>query len=224
MTAVQEPLAPLALPRRRSKGATVANWLSTTDHKIIGNLYLSTAMCFFLVGGLMALLIRLELLEPGLQVVQTKEQYNQLFPMHGLIMLLLFATPAFAGWANAIMPLQIGSPDVAFPRLNMVSYWFYAFGGLMASCSFLTPQGAASFGWYMYSPLSSAMYSPGLGTDLVIFGLALGGFSTILGWVNFIPTIVCMRAPGMPIFRMPLFPWNILIPSIRAILAFPPLA
>src|SRR4051794_5004437 len=171
MTAVQEPLAPLALPRRRSKGATVANWLSTTDHKIIGNLYLSTAMCFFLVGGLMALLIRLELFEPGLQVVQTKEQYNQLFTMHGLIMLLLFATPAFAGWANAIMPLQIGAPDVAFPRLNMFSYWLYLLGGLMAASSILVPQGPPSFGWYMYSPLTNQTYTPGLGADLGILGL-----------------------------------------------------
>jgi cytochrome c oxidase subunit I len=223
MTAVQEPLAPLAVPRR-SKGATVAKWLSTTDHKVIGNLYLFTAMCFFLVGGAMALLIRLELFAPGLQVVQTKEQYNQLFTMHGLIMLLLFATPAFAGWANAIMPLQIGAPDVAFPRLNMFSYWLYLLGGLMAASSILVPQGPPSFGWYMYSPLTNETYTPGLGADLGILGLALTGFSTILGSVNFITTIICMRAPGMTMFRMPLFTWNILLTSVLAIIAFPPLA
>jgi len=223
MTTVSEPAVLLA-PRRRSKGASIAKILSTTDHKVIGNLYLFTAMAFFAVGGLLALLIRLELFEPGLQVVQSKEQYNQLFTMHGLIMLLLFATPAFSGWANAIMPLQIGAPDVAFPRLNMFAYWLYALGGVIAASSLLVPQGPASFGWYMYSPLTNGTYSPGIGADLGIVGLAMGGFGTILGSVNFITTIVCMRAPGMTMFRMPIFTWNILITSVLAIMVFPPLA
>jgi cytochrome c oxidase subunit 1 len=144
--------------------------------------------------------------------------------MHGLIMLLLFATPAFSGWANAIMPLQIGAPDVAFPRLNMLAFWFYALGGVVAATSLLVPQGPASFGWYMYSPLTSQTYSPGVGADLGIVGLALGGFGTILGAVNFITTIICMRAPGMTMFRMPIFTWNILITSVLAIMVFPPLA
>ena len=211
-------------PPRTSKGAVIARWLATTDHKTIGNLYLITSMIFFLFAGLMALIMRAELFEPGMQVVQTKEQYNQLFTMHGLIMLLLFATPAFAGWANAVMPLQIGSPDVAFPRLNMLAYWMYLFGGLTAASGFLTPGGAAAFGWFMYAPLSNATYSPNVGSDLVIFGLALGGFGTILGAVNFITTIVTMRAPGMTMFRMPIFTWNILITSVLVLLAFPVLA
>src|SRR3954452_16840749 len=202
----------LLVPPR--KGRTVLRWLTSTDHKVIGNLYLISSFAFFMIAGLMALLIRAELFSPGLQVVSTKEQYNQLFTMHGLIMLLLFATPAFAGWANAIMPLQIGAPDVAFPRLNMLAYWMYLFGGLTAFSGFLTPGGAASFGWFMYAPLSNATYSPGIGSDLVIFGLALGGFGTILGAVNFITTVVCMRAPGMTMFRMPIFTWNILITSV----------
>jgi cytochrome c oxidase subunit 1 len=202
----------------------VVRWLTTTDHKTIGNLYLISSMGFFLVGGLLAMLMRAELFSPGMQVFNTKEEYNQAFTMHGLIMLLLFATPAFAGWANAIMPLQIGAPDVAFPRLNMLAYWFYLFGGLIASASFLTPNGPASFGWFMYTPLSNETYEPGLGGDLVIFGLALGGFGTILGAVNFITTIVCMRAPGMTMFRMPIFTWNTLITSVLVIMAFPVLA
>jgi cytochrome c oxidase subunit 1 len=221
---VTEEQAAYAVPAGAHKGSVVARWLTTTDHKTIGNLYLISSMGFFLVGGLMALIMRAELFEPGLQVVGTKEQYNQLFTMHGLIMLLLFATPAFAGWANAIMPLQIGAPDVAFPRLNMLAYWMYLFGGLTAFSGFLTPGGAASFGWFMYAPLSNATYSPGIGSDLVIFGLALGGFGTILGAVNFITTVVCMRAPGMTMFRMPIFTWNILITSVLVLLAFPPLA
>ncbi len=117
----------------------VVSWLTTTDHKKIGHLYLITSFAFFLVGGLLAMVIRAELARPGLQIV-SQEQYNQSFTMHGTIMLLLFATPTFAGFANAIMPLQIGSPDVAFPRLNMLSYWLFALGGLIVLGSFLTPR------------------------------------------------------------------------------------
>jgi cytochrome c oxidase subunit I len=223
MTAVSDARV-LVAPKPRSKGATVVKWLSSTDHKVIGNLYLITAMVFFGIGGLLALVIRLELFEPGLQIVQSKEQYNQLFTMHGLIMLLLFATPAFSGWANAIMPLQIGAPDVAFPRLNMFAYWLYALGGVIAATSLLVPAGPASFGWYMYSPLTNSTFSPGIGPELGIVGLAMGGFGTILGAVNFITTIVCMRAPGMTMFRMPIFSWNVLITSVLAIMVFPPLA
>ncbi len=215
---------PVSSKRRISKGATVVKWITTTDHKLIGNLYFISSFLFFMLGGLMALLIRAELFEPGLQVVDNPEQYNQLFTMHGTIMLLLFATPLFAGFANALMPLQIGAPDVAFPRLNMLAYWMYVFGGLIASAGFLTPSGAAAFGWFAYAPLSDASYSPGLGGDLWVFGLALAGFGTILGAVNFITTIMCMRAPGMTMFRMPLFTWTVLVTSIMVLMAFPVLA
>ncbi|HYN66127.1 MAG TPA: cytochrome c oxidase subunit I, partial [Ornithinibacter sp.] len=210
--------------RRVSKGATVVKWITTTDHKVIGNLYFITSFIWFLLAGLMALVIRAELTSPGLQVVDTPEQYNQMFTMHGTIMLLLFATPLFAGFANALMPLQIGAPDVAFPRLNMFAYWLYAFGGIIAGAGFLTPGGAAAFGWFAYAPLSDNTYSPGLGGDLWVFGLALGGFGTILGAVNFITTILCMRAPGMTMFRMPIFTWTVLVTSILVLLIFPALA
>ena len=210
--------------RRRSPGQTVVKWVTTTDHKVIGNLYFITSFAFFMIGGLLALLIRAELFAPGLQIVDNPEQYNQLFTMHGTIMLLLFATPLFAGFANALMPIQIGAPDVAFPRLNMLAYWLYLFGGLIASAGFLTPSGAASFGWFAYAPLSDVAYSPGMGGDLWVFGLALAGFGTILGGVNFITTIICLRAPGMTMFRMPLFTWTILITSIMILMAFPVLA
>src|SRR5690242_21426107 len=172
--------------RRLTKGQTVVKWVTTTDHKVIGNLYFITSFIFFVIGGILALLIRTELFDPGLQVVDNPEQFNQLFTMHGTIMLLLFATPLFAGFANALMPIQIGAPDVAFPRLNMFAYWLYLFGGIIAGAGFLAPSGAASFGWFAYAPLSDATYSPGLGGDLWVFGLALGGFGTILGAVNFI--------------------------------------
>jgi cytochrome c oxidase subunit I len=211
-----------APPRRKAlPGSTVLKWMTTTDHKVIGNLYFITSFVWFLVGGAMALIIRAELYTEGLQLVDNAEQYNQLFTMHGTVMLLLFATPLFAAFANALVPLQIGSPDVAFPRLNMFAYWLYLFGGLIAASGFLTPDGAASFGWFAYVPLSDSVYSPGLGGDLWIFGLGLGGFGTILGSVNFITTILTMRAPGMTMFRMPIFTWTVLVTSILALLVFP---
>ncbi|MDQ1536279.1 MAG: cytochrome c oxidase subunit, partial [Actinomycetota bacterium] len=191
MTTTMSPGATVRLdppPRRRSRGQTVVKWVTTTDHKVIGNLYFITSFAFFMLGGLLALLIRTELMAPGLQVVDNPEQYNQLFTMHGTIMLLLFATPLFAGFANALMPIQIGAPDVAFPRLNMLAYWMYLFGGLIASAGFLTPKGAAAFGWFAYAPLNDAVRSPNLGADLWIMGLALSGFGTILGAVNFVTT------------------------------------
>ncbi|MEV6035180.1 cytochrome c oxidase subunit I [Nonomuraea sp. NPDC052116] len=221
MTAIHEPLRAPARPV--TKGQVIAKWLSSTDHKIIGHLYLITSFAFFLIGGVMALIMRAELAQPGMQFT-SNEQFNQLFTMHGTIMLLMFATPLFAGFANELMPLQIGAPDVAFPRLNMVSYWLYLFGSLIAVSGFFTPGGAASFGWFAYTPLSNAINSPGIGSDLWIMGLALSGLGTILGSVNFITTIICMRAPGMTMFRMPIFVWNVLLTSMLVLMAFPVLA
>lgn len=217
--------APPALPPApaRGRGRVLVDWLTTTDHKKIGHLYLITSFCFFLAAGLMALLMRAELARPGLQAL-SGEQYNQLFTLHGTIMLLLFATPTFAGFANEIMPLQIGAPDVAFPRLNMLSYWLFLFGGLMVIGSLLTPDGAADFGWFAYAPLNSGVHTPGVGADLWIMGLALSGFGTILGAVNFLTTVIGMRAPGMTMFRMPIFTWNVLFTSILVLMAFPVLA
>ncbi|MGN0064537.1 MAG: cytochrome c oxidase subunit I [Nocardioides sp.] len=183
-------------------------------------MYLVTSFVWFLLGGVMALVIRAELAYPGMQVV-TDQFYNQLFTMHGTIMLLLFATPLFFGFANVLMPLHIGAPDVAFPRLNMFSYWLYLFGGLIAASGFLTRDGAADFGWFAYAPLSTAVRSPGVGGDLWIMGLWMAGIGTILGAVNFITTIICMRAPGMTMFRMSIFTWNTLITSMLVLMAFP---
>ena len=210
--------------RVAKKGNVFVDWLTTTDHKKIGYLYLITSFAYFLIGGVMALVIRAQLFAPGLEVVATKEQYNQLFTMHGTIMLLMFATPLFAGFVNVLMPLQIGAPDVAFPRLNALAYWFFSFGSLIAVSGFLTPQGAASFGWFAYTPLSSQTFTPGLGGNLWVFGLGLSGFGTILGAVNFITTIITMRVPGMTMWRMPIFTWNALVTSILVLLAFPILA
>jgi len=211
-------------PTVRRKGNVLVGWITTTDHKTIGYLYLVTSFIYFLIGGVMALVIRAQLFAPGLEIVATKEQYNQLFTMHGTIMLLMFATPLFAGFANVLMPLQIGAPDVAFPRLNAFAYWLYSFGSLIAVAGFLTPQGAASFGWFAYAPLSSQTFTPGLGGNMWVFGLTMSGFGTILGAVNFITTIITMRAPGMTMWRMPIFTWNTLVTSLLVLMAFPVLA
>nr|WP_305852304.1 cytochrome c oxidase subunit I [Blastococcus sp. PRF04-17] len=203
-----------------AKGSRLSNLLRTTDHKTIGLMYLVTSFAYFLAGGLMAMLMRGELGQTGLQFL-SPEQYNQLVTMHGTVMLLMFATPLFFAFSNLIMPLQIGSPDVAFPRMNALSFWLFFFGSLIAVGGFLTPGGAADFGWYAYAPLSNGVHSPGAGANLWFAGLAVSGLGTILGAVNFITTIVCLRAPGMTLFRMPIFTWNTLITSVLVLFAFP---
>ena len=219
----QAPAAPgteRPVERGSTLGERVLGYATTTDHKVIGNMYMVTGFCFFLFAGLLAMGMRAELARPGLQF-WSNAQYDQLVTIHGTIMMLLFATPMFAGFANAVMPLQIGAPDVAFPRLNALTYWLYLFGALIVVSGFVVPGGAAAFGWFAYAPLNSAVFSPGAGGDLWAMGLVLAGLSTTLGSVNFVSTIVCLRAPGMTMFRMPIFTWNILFTSILALLAFP---
>jgi cytochrome c oxidase subunit I len=205
------------------KGSAFARLLRTTDAKQIGLMYLVTSFVFFIVGGFMALLMRIELARPGLQFLSA-EQYNQLFTMHGTVMLLFFATPIVFAFANYIVPLQIGAPDVSFPRLNSFAYWLYAFGGSVTMIGFVTPGGAADFGWFAYAPLNSIIHSPGVGADLWIVGLVLSGLGTILGAVNMITTILTLRAPGMTMFRMPMFTWNIVVTSLLVLMVFPILA
>src|SRR5262245_334609 len=186
-------------------------------------MYMITAFVFFLLGGLMALLMRAELAEPGTQFL-SPEQYNQLFTMHGTIMLLLFATPILFAFANYIVPLQIGAPDVSFPRLNALAYWLYAMGGALVVAGFLAPGGAADFGWFAYQPLANASNSPGVGADMWIVGLVISGLGTILGAVNMITTVLTLRAPGMTMFRMPIFTWNIMVTALLVLMVFPILA
>ncbi|MGV0750384.1 aa3-type cytochrome oxidase subunit I [Mycolicibacter minnesotensis] len=206
--------------RRKPRGEAIVGLLATTDHKVIGQMYVATAFGFFLTAGLMALLMRAELAAPGLQFL-SNEQYNQLFTIHGTIMLLLYATPIAFGFANLVLPLQIGAPDVAFPRLNALSYWLFLFGGLLVLSGFITPGGAAEFGWTGYTPLSDSVHSPGPGADLWIVGLIVSGLGTILAAVNMVTTVVCLRAPGMTMFRMSNFTWNIVATSVLIFLAFP---
>jgi cytochrome c oxidase subunit 1 len=218
VTAVIDSRTGVARPN--TLGQKIVKVITTTDHKVIGQLYLVTSFAWFIIAGIMALIMRAELANPGTQFV-SDETYNQLFTMHGTIMLLMFATPLFVGFANVAMPLQIGSPDVAFPRLNMFSYWLFLFGSLIAVSGFLTPAGAASFGWFAYTPLSTAIHTPGIGGDLWVMGLWLMGLGTILGGVNFITTILTMRAPGLTMFRMSIFTWNTFVTSLLVIIVFP---
>ncbi|MCW2643552.1 MAG: ctaD [Dactylosporangium sp.] len=216
-----QPVQPYPGPVHHAHpGSVILDWLRTTDAKKIGIMYIVTSYLFFVAAGVMALIMRAELARPGLQFLST-EQYNQLFTMHGALMLLLFATPIAFGFANYIVPLQIGAPDVAFPRLNNLSFWLFAFGGAMVLGSFLTPNGAPDFGWTAYANLSHADNTPGSGANMWIVGLALSGVGTILASVNMITTIVTLRAPGMTMFRMPIFTWNILVTAIMVLFAFP---
>ncbi len=221
MTAVvTRPTRPYPVKRDRRPGWRFLWYLRTTDPKDIGVMYIATSLFFFLLGGVMALLMRAELARPGMQFL-SPEQYNQLFTMHGTIMLLLYATPIVFGFANYILPLQIGAPDVAFPRLNAFSYWLYLFGAIVTVSGFFTPGGAAAFGWTAYAPLSNDTNSPGPGGDLWIMGLVIAGLGTILGAVNMITTVICLRCPGMTMWRMPIFTWNVLVTAILILIAFP---
>ncbi|MCH5642986.1 MULTISPECIES: cytochrome c oxidase subunit I [unclassified Gordonia (in: high G+C Gram-positive bacteria)] len=225
MTAVDQPTTQVApvrpFPERyQPKGSFFYKLITTTDHKLIGMMYITACFAFFLIGGLMALLMRGELAHPGMQFLST-EQFNQLFTMHGTVMLLMYATPIVIGFANFVLPLQIGSPDVAFPRLNAMGFWLFVFGSTVAIGGFITPGGAADFGWTAYTPLTDAVHSPGVGADLWIMGLGVSGLGTILGAVNMVTTVVCLRCPGMTMFRMPIFTWNILVTSVLILLIFP---
>jgi cytochrome c oxidase subunit 1 len=196
------------------------DYATTTDHKKIGILYIFTSMFFFLLAGILALFMRAELAEPGLQILDT-QTYNQFFTMHGTAMMLFFIVPLALGFANYFIPLHIGAPDVAYPRVNALTYWLFLLGGLTAFSGFFTSGGAASFGWTGYVPLSDNTYSPGAGGDLWVIGLALSGVSGTLGAVNFVATIFGMRAPGMTMFRLPIFVWNMLVVSALILFTFP---
>ena len=200
----------------------VWDWLTTVDHKKIGILYIVNSFLFFLAAGLLALVVRSELAVPGLQFVNV-QTYNQAFTMHGTIMVFLFVVPVLSGFANYIVPLMIGAPDMAFPRVNAISFWFLPVGGLLIFSGYLVG-GAAAEGWTLYTPLSGAAYAPGYGTDLWLVGLTLVGTASILGSVNFIATIFKMRAPGMTLFRMPIFVWTMLVTATLILLATPVLA
>jgi cytochrome c oxidase subunit 1 len=195
-------------------------WVTTADHKKIGLMYMVTAIGFFLVAGLLAEGMRTQLAVPNNNFAGLNT-YNEWFTMHGTIMIFLFAGPFAFGLANYLVPLQIGAPDMAFPRLNALSYWLYLGGGLITVSGFLTSTGAANFGWFAYAPLTEAIHAPGPGADLWLVGVALTGFSGIFTAVNLVATVYCLRAPGMVMFRVPIFTWNMLVTGFLIIMTFP---
>ncbi|MEX0754949.1 MAG: cytochrome c oxidase subunit I [Actinomycetota bacterium] len=209
-------------PSPRRRGAIV-EWLTTTDHKKLGVLYMCTAFFFFLIGGVLALGIRLELAEPGQQFFSS-HTYAQMFTIHGTTMIFLFAAPFGLGLANYLVPLQIGAPDMAFPRLNALSYWLFAAGGLLIFLGFGASGGAAGAGWTGYAPLSEVRWTPGAGIDLWIIGLTLTSISGILTGLNLVTTVALLRAPGMTMWRLPVFTWDMLTTSVIILMAFPPVA
>ena len=222
-TLADRPVVPAgsAGPRRQATG--ILDYLTTTDHKKIGLLYMWTAFAFFLLAGGLAEVMRTQLARPNQRIVGP-EVYNQLFTMHGSIMLFLFLGPFAFGLANYFIPLQIGAPDLAFPRLNALAFWLYLGGGITMVSGFLTDRGAAAFGWFAYAPLSDSIHSPGAGADMWIIGVLLTGVAGVAFAVNLVTTIFTLRAPGMTMLRMPFFCWDMLVTSFLVILAFPALA
>jgi cytochrome c oxidase subunit 1 len=206
-------------PHHAQKRSGLADWLTTVDHKKIGILYGATALIFMLVGGLEAMLLRIQLAKPENSFISA-ETYNQIFTMHGTTMVFMVGMPIAVALFNYIVPLQIGARDVAFPRLNALSYWIFLFAALFINASFLF--GAApNGGWFGYANLTSKQYSPGLNIDFWVLGLQAMGAASIMGGVNFITTILNLRAPGMKLMRMPLFTWMALITSFLLVTALP---
>jgi cytochrome c oxidase subunit 1 len=209
-------------PAASTYRSSLYEWVTTTDHKKIGVLYIVNSFLFFLIAGLLAMGVRTELAMPGLQFVRDEGFYNQLFTMHGTVMIFLFIIPILAGFANYIVPLQIGAPDMAFPRINALSFWLLPLGGILMFSGFVTG-GAAAAGWTSYAPLSEdrPLGMQGSGEDLWLVGLVLIGTASILGAVNFLVTIFKMRAPGMTLFRMPILVWTVLVTSVLVLMATP---
>jgi cytochrome c oxidase subunit I len=200
-----------------------ARWLTATDHKQIGILYISTTLVFFVGGGVMALLMRSQLATADEHFI-TRDGYDELFTLHGTTMIFLVIVPILAGFGNYLVPLMIGARDMAFPRLNALSYWFFLFGGLTLFLSFFASGGAAKCGWTCYAPLSSSQYGPGDGIDLWILSLHLLSISSLLGAINFVVTIHNMRTAGMTWMRLPLFVWSIEVYAAMLIFVLPVLS
>jgi cytochrome c oxidase subunit 1 len=198
----------------------IKRWITTTNHKDIGTMYLCFSFAMFLVGGVMALVIRAELMQPGLQFV-TPEFYNQMLTLHALIMIFGAIMPAFVGFANWMVPMMIGASDMAFARMNNWSFWLLPPAALLLTSSLLMPGGAAGTGWTMYPPLSVQM---GIGMDMAIFAIHILGMSSIMGSINIATTILNMRTPGMTLMKMPMFCWTWLVTAFLLIATMPILA
>jgi cytochrome c oxidase subunit 1 len=199
------------------------SWVTTTDHKRIGILYIATSLAFFAAGGVLALIMRAQLATPKEHVVSANT-YDQLFTIHGTTMVFLVVVPILAGFGNYLVPLMIGARDMAFPKLNALSYWLFLFGGIILYASFLAKGGASAASWTAYPPLSETQYSPGNGIDLWILSLHILSIASLIGAINFVCTIHNMRSAGMTYMRIPLFIWGILTYAVMLILVLPVLS
>ena len=197
-------------------------WLTSTDHKKIGIMYIVVTSFFFGVAGVLAMLIRAQLAAPGMALLGP-HAFNQVFTIHGTAMIFLFVAPFGLGLANFLIPLQIGAPDMAFPRLNATALWLFVFGGLTVLCGALASGGAAASGWTAYAPLSEVRIGAGSGQDLWIVGLTMTSISSILTAINILATIFLLRAPGMTMWRIPIFSWEMVATSLLILMAFPSL-
>jgi cytochrome c oxidase subunit I len=210
--------APIQQPQLPDYPHGLWSWVSTVDHKRIGLLYMVTSLFFLLTGGVIAEVMRLQLAKPN-QTIVSAGTYNELFTMHGTTMIFLFVVPIFAGFGNYLIPLMIGARDMAFPRLNAMSYWMLLFGGILMYSSFLWGGSAPNAGWTAYPPLSEQ--SAGHGMDLWIVGIHAVGISSVIGGINFICTIHNMRGPGMRLARLPLFVWSLEAYAIMLVISAP---
>ena len=208
-----------ALKRPVSTTSTWRSWLFTVDHKKLGLMYGAVALFFFIVGGLEAVLIRLQLAAPDGKVLNA-DLYNQMFTMHATTMVFLFVVPMATAFANYFIPLQIGARDVAFPRINAFGFWAFLFGGIFLNMSWFLG-GAADGGWFMYAPNSGPIFSPSNGIDFWVLGLQITGIASLTSAVNLIVTVLNMRAPGMTLMRMPIFTWMVTVVQFLLLFAMP---
>ncbi|MFM7263891.1 MAG: cbb3-type cytochrome c oxidase subunit I, partial [Acidimicrobiales bacterium] len=217
--ALATPSASLGALKRPATATGWKSWLFTVDHKKIGIMYGVVAMFFFIVAGVEALLIRLQLAAPNGKILNA-DVYNQMFTMHATTMVFLFSMPMAAAFANYFLPLQIGARDVAFPRLNALSLWLLVIGGVVLNLAWFLG-GAADGGWFMYAPNSGPVFSPSNGVDFWVVGLQVAGIASLLGSINLIVTVLNMRAPGMTFMKMPVFTWMILVVQFLLVFSLP---
>ncbi len=210
------------VPRISTKHGHLWSWLTSVDHKQLGRMYLAASFVFFVLGGIEAFLIRLQLASPNNHFLSA-QLYNQIFTMHGTTMIFLAIMPLTSGFMNYLVPLMIGARDVAFPRLNALSFWLFLFGGLLLYSSWFLG-GAPNAGWWNYVPISGIHYNPGHGIDFYDIGLQIAGLGTLIGGINFLVTIINLRAPGMTMMRLPLFVWSTFVTSVLIVFALPPLS
>ncbi|HEX7389123.1 MAG TPA: cbb3-type cytochrome c oxidase subunit I, partial [Acidiphilium sp.] len=202
----------------------IRRWMMSTNHKDIGTLYITWAIIGAIEGGVISTVMRMQLMHPNNTLITDGQAWNALVTAHGLIMIFFFVMPALiGGFGNWFVPMMIGAPDMAFPRLNNMSFWFLFMGFIFVNLGLLVGAGSG-VGWTLYPPLSDITYSPGPAVDFTLFSLHLAGISSLLGAINFIATILNMRAPGMTLHKMPLFCWSILVTAFLLLLAIPVLA